>query len=141
MTSRRETVRRALNESTAFRSAQDLYADLRAGGSKIGLTTVYRALQALSESGEIDVLRNDDGEAVYRLCDTDRHHHHLVCRTCGRTVEVEGPAVETWADAIARQHGFVNITHTVEVFGTCPTCAAAQASGPDNTGRAQRTSA
>jgi Fur family transcriptional regulator, ferric uptake regulator len=125
LTSRRDTVRDALYQSTGFRSAQDLYADLRAEGSKIGLTTVYRALQALTESGEIDVLRNDDGEAVYRLCETDRHHHHLVCRKCGTTVEVEGPAVEKWADAVGAQNGFVDITHTVEVFGTCKDCAAA----------------
>jgi Fur family transcriptional regulator, ferric uptake regulator len=124
LTSRRDTVRDALYQSTGFRSAQDLYADLRAEGSKIGLTTVYRALQALTDSGEIDVLRNDDGEAVYRLCQTDRHHHHLVCRTCGSTVEVEGPAVEKWADAVGAQNGFVDITHTVEVFGTCKECAA-----------------
>ncbi|GAA1751113.1 MULTISPECIES: transcriptional repressor [Streptomonospora] len=125
MSTRRETVRQALNESTGFRSAQDLYADLRSEGSKIGLTTVYRALQALSDSGEIDVLRTGDGEAVYRACITDTHHHHLVCRTCGKAVEVEGPQVERWADTVGAQHGFTDITHTVEVFGTCAACAAA----------------
>ncbi|MDT0302091.1 Fur family transcriptional regulator [Streptomonospora wellingtoniae] len=125
MSTRRETVRQALNESTGFRSAQDLYADLRSEGSKIGLTTVYRALQALSDSGEIDVLRTDDGEAVYRACITDTHHHHLVCRSCGKAVEVEGPQVERWADTVGAQHGFTDITHTVEVFGTCAACAAA----------------
>ncbi|QBI53331.1 Fur family transcriptional regulator [Streptomonospora litoralis] len=125
MSTRRETVRQALNESTGFRSAQDLYADLRSEGSKIGLTTVYRALQALSDSGEIDVLRTDDGEAVYRACITETHHHHLVCRRCGKAVEVEGPAVERWADSVAAQNGFTDITHTVEVFGTCANCAAA----------------
>ncbi|MUL40217.1 transcriptional repressor [Streptomonospora sp. PA3] len=126
MSTRRETVRQALNESTGFRSAQDLYADLRSEGSKIGLTTVYRALQALSDSGEIDVLRTDDGEAVYRACITDTHHHHLVCRTCGKAVEVEGPQVERWADAVGAQHGFTDITHTVEVFGTCAACASGE---------------
>ncbi|GAB3205015.1 transcriptional repressor [Marinactinospora endophytica] len=123
MSTRRETVRQALNESAGFRSAQDLYADLRAEGSKIGLTTVYRALQALSDAGEIDVLRTDDGEAVYRACVTDTHHHHLVCRSCGKAVEIEGPAVESWAEELARHHGFVDLTHTVEVFGTCGDCA------------------
>lgn len=123
MSTRREAVRQALNESSGFRSAQDLYADLRAEGSKIGLTTVYRALQALSDSGEVDVLRTDDGEAVYRACATDTHHHHLVCRSCGRAVEIEGPAVERWALDVGTKHGFTNVTHTVEVFGTCPDCA------------------
>jgi Fur family transcriptional regulator, ferric uptake regulator len=125
-TARREAVRRALASSKGFRSAQDIFADLRADGSKIGLTTVYRALQALSDSGEVDVLRTDDGEAVYRACTTDEHHHHLVCRTCGRTVEVEGPVVERWAEAVGAEYGFVEVTHTVEIFGTCPDCASAR---------------
>jgi Fur family transcriptional regulator, ferric uptake regulator len=119
MTGRREDVRRALSTTDAFRSAQDIYADLRASGSKIGLTTVYRALQVLSDAGEVDVLRTDEGEAVYRACRTDEHHHHLVCRVCGRTVEIEGPAVESWAEAVGAEHGFRDVTHTVEVFGTC----------------------
>ncbi|MET9798121.1 Fur family transcriptional regulator [Nocardiopsis alba] len=124
MTTRREAVRRALTESSGFRSAQDLYADLRADGSKIGLTTVYRALQAMSDSGEVDVLRTDEGEAVYRACDTEDHHHHLVCRVCSTAVEIEGPAVERWAAEVGAQHGFTEVTHTVEVFGTCARCSA-----------------
>ncbi|SEG60332.1 zinc uptake regulator, Fur family [Thermomonospora echinospora] len=124
-TARRDAVREVLARSEGFRSAQDIYADLRADGSKIGLTTVYRALQAMSEAGQVDVLRTDEGEAVYRACHTDEHHHHLVCRRCGRTVEVAGPAVERWAETIGAEHGFTDVTHTVEVFGTCAGCAAA----------------
>jgi Fur family ferric uptake transcriptional regulator len=119
MTGRRDDVRHALSGTEGFRSAQDIYTHLRTSGSKIGLTTVYRALQALSDSGEIDVLRTDEGEAIYRACRTGEHHHHLVCRVCGRTVEVEGPAVEDWAEAVGAEHGFSEVTHTVEVFGTC----------------------
>src|SRR5690606_30158390 len=109
-----------------FRSAQDLYASLRADGAKIGLTTVYRALQALTDAGEVDVLMTDEGEAVYRACSTPTHHHHLVCRDCGKAVEIEGPAVESWADELAAQHGFVDLTHTLELFATCSDCAAAK---------------
>ncbi len=123
-TARRDAVRRALAAGEGFRSAQDIYAALRAEGSKIGLTTVYRALQSMAESGEVDVLRTDEGEAVYRACSTEDHHHHLVCRSCGRTVEVAGPAVEKWADAVGAEHGFTDMTHTVEIFGTCRECAA-----------------
>jgi len=122
-TSRRQAVRKVLAGSSSFRSAQDIYAEMRAGGAKIGLTTVYRALQALSDAGEVDVLRTDDGEAVYRACATVSHHHHLVCRRCGKTVEVAGPDVERWAEAVGKEHGFTDVTHTVEVFGTCPSCA------------------
>lgn len=129
MSSRREAVRRVLASSDSFRSAQDIYTEMRAGGAKIGLTTVYRALQALADAGEVDVLRTADGESVYRACTTPTHHHHLVCRKCGRTVEVAGPAVERWAETVGAEHGFTDITHTVEVFGTCSSCAAADAAG------------
>ena len=95
---------------------------LRERGERVGLTTVYRTLQGLAESGEIDVMRPPGGEHLYRRC-SEGHHHHLVCRDCGRTVEVEGPAVEHWAERVAAQHGYVGVSHTLEIFGTCPACA------------------
>ena len=104
-----------------FRSAQEIHALLADSGENVGLATVYRTLQKLSESGEVDMLRTEDGEAIYRRC-SDTHHHHLVCRTCGATVEVEGPTVERWTRAIAAEHGYDDISHTLELFGTCPAC-------------------
>ncbi|GLW08638.1 transcriptional repressor [Microtetraspora sp. NBRC 13810] len=129
MSNRRDAVHDILRHSDGFRSAQDIYAEMRSDGAKIGLTTVYRALQALADNGKVDVLRTDDGEAVYRACASGDHHHHLVCRRCGRTVEVAGPAVERWAETIGRENGFSDITHTVEVFGTCSSCVAALRAG------------
>ena len=120
MTRQREAVSRALERADGFRSAQELHAELRAAGEPVGLTTVYRTLQAMAESGEVDVLRGD-GETAYRRCGS-RHHHHLVCRLCGRTVEVTGPTVERWADEVARRHGFRDVEHRLEVFGTCARC-------------------
>ena len=119
-TRQRAAIKAALDAAEGFKSAQDIHADLRSTGGSVGLTTVYRALQSLADSGEIDALRKDDGETVYRQCSTPVHHHHLVCQVCGRSVEVEGPEVEKWADEVARRHGFTAISHQVEVFGTCP---------------------
>ncbi|MBW1598338.1 Fur family transcriptional regulator [Streptomyces sp. JJ38] len=123
-TRQRAAVAAALSEVDEFRSAQELHDLLKHRGDSVGLTTVYRTLQSLADAGEVDVLRTDEGEAVYRRCSTDDHHHHLVCRSCGKAVEVEGPQVERWADAIAQEHGFVDVAHTVEIFGTCGECAA-----------------
>ena len=123
-TRQRAAVSSILDEIDDFRSAQDIHAILRSRGDSVGLTTVYRTLQALADAGKVDVLRTGDGESVYRRCSTS-HHHHLVCRNCGRTVEVEGPAVERWAEKIGAEHGFVRVTHNVEIFGTCPDCALA----------------
>ncbi|MFF9917325.1 Fur family transcriptional regulator [Streptomyces globisporus] len=122
-TRQRAAVAAALDEVDEFRSAQELHDVLKHRGDSVGLTTVYRTLQSLADAGEVDVLRTTEGEAVYRRCSTGDHHHHLVCRLCGKAVEVEGPAVEQWAEMIAAQHGYVNVAHTVEIFGTCAECA------------------
>ncbi|GGS41358.1 MULTISPECIES: Fur family transcriptional regulator [Actinokineospora] len=122
-TRQRTAVARLLDQLDDFRSAQELHEELRKRGEGIGLTTVYRTLQSLADAGEIDVLRTDSGEAIYRRC-SSHHHHHLVCRSCGHTVEVEGPAVERWAERVAAENGFSDVSHTVEIFGTCERCAA-----------------
>lgn len=120
-TRQRRAVADALGSFDDFRSAQEIHDLLGRRGDPVGLATVYRTLQRLAESGEVDVLRTEDGEAIYRRC-SDTHHHHLVCRSCGRTVEVEGPAVERWTRAIAAEHGYDDVSHTLEIFGTCADC-------------------
>jgi len=103
-------------------------AELLARGHTV--TAVVRPGSGLPEALErpgVDVLRTDDGEAAYRRCPTTEHHHHLVCRSCGRSVEVDGPEVEAWATSVAEQHGFTEVSHTVEVFGTCTACAGSAA--------------
>lgn len=112
-----------LDASDGFRSAHDLFSELRARGENVGLTTVYNQLRALSDAGELDVLRADNGEALYRRCGTGHHHHHLVCRSCRRTIEVEGPEVERWAARVAYANKFVDVVHTIEIVGTCLECA------------------
>lgn len=108
-----------------FRSAQELHDELRKRGEGVGLTTVYRTLQQMAAAGAVDTLRTDTGESVYRLC-SEQHHHHLVCRQCGSTVEISGGEVETWAAEIARNHGFSDVSHTIEIFGICGSCGAAR---------------
>jgi Fur family ferric uptake transcriptional regulator len=121
-TRQRGAVSALLAESEGFHSAQELHAMLRERGDAVGLTTVYRTLVALAEAGEVDVMQTPGGENLYRRC-SDGHHHHLVCRSCGRAVEVLGPAVESWAEKVATQHGYTDVSHTLEIFGTCAACS------------------
>lgn len=120
-TRQRTAVEDALNTQEEFRSAQEIHGELLAQGTSIGLTTVYRTLQSLAAADEVDVLIREDGEAAYRKCG-GAHHHHLVCRACGRTVEVDGPTVERWTAAVSAAHGFREVSHTLEIFGRCPDC-------------------
>ena len=121
-TRQRTAVREVLEGLDEFKSAQQLHDLLRERGQSVGLSTVYRSIQSLVDAGEVDLLVNDDGETVYRKCSAE-HHHHLVCRRCGTTVEIAGPDVEAWAGRVAEENGFTHVSHTMEVFGLCATCA------------------
>jgi Fur family ferric uptake transcriptional regulator len=121
-TKQRAAVSEALESQGEFRSAQEIYDIVRKRGDSIGLTTVYRSLQSMADDGQVDVIVRGDGESVYRQC-SPSHHHHLVCRSCRSTVEIDAPDVERWATDVAAQHGFRDVTHTVEVFGVCSRCA------------------
>ena len=121
-TRQRAAITELLDSLDEFRSAQELHDELRRRGENIGLTTVYRTLQAMSTAKLVDTLRTDTGESVYRVCSGQHHHHHLVCRDCGATVEVAGREVEAWAAEVAVEHGFSEVSHTIEIFGTCAAC-------------------
>lgn len=120
-TRQRRAIAGAMESFEDFRSAQEIHSLLSQRGEQVGLSTVYRALQALADSGEIDSLRTESGESIYRRCSAT-HHHHLVCRSCGATVEIEGPAVERWTRSVATDHGYRDVSHTLEIFGTCGSC-------------------
>lgn len=125
--SKRRTPQRAaitdiLESSDRFRSAQEIHEQLRSRGDKIGLATVYRTLQDLARDQKIDVLRTPLGESAYRSCASVGHHHHLVCTSCGISVEIENPVLEKWADESARRHGFTHESHTAEIYGRCASC-------------------
>jgi Fur family ferric uptake transcriptional regulator len=121
-TRQRGAIMALLDTVDEFRSAQELHDELRRRGENIGLTTVYRTLQTLAAAGLVDLVRTDTGESVYRRCAAPHHHHHLVCRGCGAAVEVSGREVEAWAADVAAAHGFSEVSHTIELFGTCFQC-------------------
>lgn len=120
-TRQRVAVAALLAGQPEFRSAQQIHAVLRSRGERVGLATVYRTLALMVESGELDTLLREDGETLYRRCGA-QHHHHLVCRRCGRTVEIAGPGVERWTRAVAAEHGFTDVSHQLELFGVCAAC-------------------
>lgn len=120
-TRQRAAIAALLETLDEFRSAQEIHDELRRRGENIGLTTVYRTLQSMAAAGMVDTLRNDTGESVYRRC-SDQHHHHLVCRCCGSTIEVGDHEVEQWAAEVADKYGFSDVSHTIEIVGICSQC-------------------
>jgi Fur family ferric uptake transcriptional regulator len=102
-------------------TAQQLHERLRGRGERLGLATVYRTLGLLAEEGVIDQLSHRPGELCYRWCGQG-HHHHLVCSSCHRVVELDDCELEPWLERIAREHDFVTTGHRLEVSGLCPDC-------------------
>lgn len=121
-TRQRKAILEVLDDLDAFASAKTIYQTLLDRNRHVGLTTVYRTLQSLVDVRAIDVLHMASGESLYRSCTSDIHHHHLVCIECGKTVEIIGDPVETWARRAAAEAGFKLTSHTAEVFGVCPAC-------------------
>lgn len=140
-TAQRAALRAALDGTDEFVTAAELHAGLHAGGHRIGLATVYRTLAEWVAAGKVDTVRGQSGDTLFRRCAESAHHHHLVCRGCGRTEEVTAPAVERWARSVADRYGFVEIDHEVELFGTCAACAAAGAGAGTASGRGAPSSA
>jgi Fur family transcriptional regulator, ferric uptake regulator len=122
-TRQRTAVLAALRRASEPVSAQDLHAEL---GRTVGLATVYRTLQGLVDTGQVDVFRRDTGEALFRLCNPV-HHHHLVCQRCGRVEEIDACEVEPWAVRVGRRRGFSVTGHQADVFGVCAGCQRARA--------------
>jgi Fur family ferric uptake transcriptional regulator len=110
-----------LSNTEEFVSAQELHQKISQSGKKLGLTTVYRALTEMVEQGLADSLSLSDGEMRYRIC-TPEHHHHLICRVCGKTVEFDLPGFEELAQSVAKQNSFTELSHEIELFGICKDC-------------------
>ncbi|MCS4490589.1 transcriptional repressor [Corynebacterium sp. ES2794-CONJ1] len=123
-TRQRAAVVTVLRDFDNFASAKTIHEELTKRNLKVGLTTVYRTLQSLTEIKAVDALHMSNGETLYRQCLNNAHHHHLVCTQCGHTVEVEGGPVEEWAKDVSRAHSFTLTGHDAEIYGTCSQCAA-----------------
>ena len=121
-TRQRDAIMAIMADETDFRSAQQIHAALMTAGQTVGLATVYRNLQILTEAGELDSLRSEEGETLYRRCAARRHHHHLVCRNCGYTVDIQDDQLEQWIAEISRRYQFSDIEHMADVFGLCANC-------------------
>jgi Fur family ferric uptake transcriptional regulator len=109
-----------------FVSAQTLHAALLVTGSRVGLSTVYRTLTALAGTGRVDVVRDTNGERLFRYRPDSRHRHHLICRVCGLSLPLDSAPVETWAEHIAHESGFADVRLTVELTGIRTACRDAE---------------
>jgi len=125
-TAKQRAVLEVLREQENFRSAQQLYLDIRRHRQlRIGLTSVYRILRTLAADRIAETQRAEDGEILYRLFTGAGHRHYLVCRRCGSAVGFTPVDIEERTRHLSRQHQYTDVTHYVDLYGVCPRCRSA----------------
>ena len=128
---RMTATRRAVAELIASRDGAfetaDLVADSRRRHLGVARATIFRTLELLTSLGAVERLDLPSGEHSYVRCETTRHHHHLVCTRCQRSVDLEDLGMSAIVDNVERSTGYRVDRHRVELFGLCPSCRQAAA--------------
>ncbi len=123
---RRSAARRIVLDLLAARdcctTAPDLHEAARTAGRPIGLASVYRVLDLLTEKGLVEKVDLGDDHAYYERVGLHGHHHHLVCTDCGRVVAFADAGLEAALNGIERRTGFDVEHHDVLLRGACRDC-------------------
>lgn len=120
LTQPRQDVAGLVRSRAGHFTAAELLADARRQRLRLGRATLFRALDLFTEVGALERLDLPSGEHAYVACAPEQHHHHVVCRACGRSVEVADSGLQSVVTDIARRTGYQIETHRLELFGLCP---------------------
>ena len=122
MTKQRKEVIEALRSARRYVTARELHRRLRANRKPFGLATVYRTLEALRAAGSVTVKAQQHGENAYLWCGNE-HHHHAICKRCGRVEEIPCRALPNYQKILSQAIGFSLNDHQLEFFGICAHCS------------------
>ena len=122
MTKQRQHVIGALRSARRYLTAKELHERMRGRRPPVGLATIYRTLEALREMGWVSTATQQRGEAAYLWCASE-HHHHAVCKRCGRVDDVPCKALPNYERILSRGLGFSLTEHQLEFFGVCARCS------------------
>jgi Fur family ferric uptake transcriptional regulator len=121
-TAPRRTLAQLIGEQRGHFTAADLLAQAESRKVKIGRATVFRTLDLLAEQGALERLDLPSGEHAYVACAPQDHHHHVVCRNCGASAEVEDEGLQAVVRDIGAHSGYHIENHRLELYGLCPRC-------------------
>jgi Fur family transcriptional regulator, ferric uptake regulator len=121
------SARRAVVELLALQgcclSAQEIHERMRGGGARVGIASVYRALEGLDGLGLVQRVDLGDGIARFEPAfPGGDHHHHLVCDDCGKVEPFEDPTLEAAIERVADGRGYAVAAHDVVLRGACEDC-------------------
>jgi len=121
----RRAVVELLGRQDCCLTAQQIFDRLRAEGRRVGIATVYRVLEQLSERGLVQRVHVGAGTALYEAAlPSGEHHHHLVCDDCGKVEAFADDELEAVIHKVERRTGYTIGGHDVVLRGACRDCAA-----------------
>jgi Fur family ferric uptake transcriptional regulator len=110
-----------LKSEQRYLTAAAIHRLLKPKAPKLALSTIYRTLEALQETGTVTSRTDSGGEASYIFCG-EEHHHHAICRNCGHVDEVDCDAMDAFAAALLEKQSFALADHSLEFYGLCARC-------------------
>jgi len=122
LTGQRDTILRTFLETRDHLSTDELHGLVKKKDARIGITTVYRTLKLLAACGLASEVAFHDGVARYEHQYQRRSHHHMVCTTCGSSVEFFSPEIGRLEQEIGRRHHYFTTRHTFQIYGICENC-------------------
>ncbi len=122
VTGPRQALVELIGEQRGHFTAAGLMADARREHIRVGRATVFRTLDVLTEIEALERLDLPSGEHAYVTCEPEQHHHHVICRSCGKSIDVEDSGLQSVVREIASRSGYRIDSHRLELYGLCPTC-------------------
>jgi len=122
VTPQRRIILETIAHTGGHLSVQEVYLATRERLPGLNIATIYRTVDSLRKAGMIDVFSSENGPDRFSLRDAQNPHGHLVCRKCGRILEVDLDLLEQLADTVNLETQFVVDTHHLTLFGICRAC-------------------
>jgi Fur family transcriptional regulator, ferric uptake regulator len=121
MTPQRLMIVAAIEKSNDHISAEEIFSQVVATYPNVNISTVYRTLELLEEMGQVTKTDLGDGRVRYHPADKARHHH-LVCRECGKIIDLDEAALAPLKDALLRDYKFIADLRHLGIWGRCVQC-------------------
>lgn len=124
VTGPRQALVELIDDQHGHFTAAELMTAARGRRIRVGRATVFRTLDLLTEIEALERLDLPSGEHAYVACEPEqRHHHHVICRICAKSVEVEDSGLQSVVTEIGRRSGYQIDSHRLELYGLCPECS------------------
>jgi Fur family ferric uptake transcriptional regulator len=124
LTRQREIILETILENKQWHfTAEELFSEVRKKEKEIGMATIYRTLELMSKLDILNVLEFNDDSRKYELYLKESHHHHLICKNCGKLIEFNDQDIDYFESELEEKYNFKITEHKLRFYGYCEKCS------------------